>query len=70
MQISNNGFPRRARLDLHTPAERAITEAIHAVEAAGCHTLLTEAVNLLADARDRVADFVELPKLAPPVHPC
>lgn len=60
MQLSPNGFPRRGRLDLHTPAEAAITAALYAVEAAGCHTLLTRAVTLLAEARDAVADFVEL----------
>lgn len=61
MQLSNNGFPRRNQVDRWTPAERAIREATNAVEAAGCHPLLTDAVNLLAQARDKVADFVELP---------
>ena len=31
-----------------------------AVEAAGCHPLLTEAVILLGQAHEKVADFVEL----------
>lgn len=55
-----DGFPRRSRLDLHTPAEAAIRAAIVAVEAAGAHPLLTDAVNLLIKAGDTVADFVEL----------
>ncbi len=70
--LSDNGFPRRNRIDLFTPAETAITAAMHAVECAGCHVLLTEAGNLLSQARDKVADFVELPPPAPKVraHPC
>lgn len=61
MQISDNGFPRRNRVDLYSPAETAISEAMLAVEKAGAHPLLTDAVVLLAQAREKVADFVELP---------
>lgn len=39
-----DGIPRRSRLDLHTPAEKAIRDAIEAVERAGAHPLLTDAV--------------------------
>ncbi len=60
MEISDNGFARRIRIDLYTPAELAIHEAIYAVERAGCHSLLTDAVNLLVQAKEKVADFVEL----------
>lgn len=56
-----DGLPRRCRIDLETPAEAAIRAAIEAVEAVGAHTLLTEAVVLLAEAQEKVADFVELP---------
>ena len=52
--------PRRIRLDLNTPAELAIRNAVNAVEAAGAHPLLTDAVTLLNEAREKVADFVEL----------
>lgn len=55
-----DGFPRRSRLDLHTPAEAAIRAAIDAVESAGAHVFLTDAVNLLIKAGDKVADFVEI----------
>lgn len=55
-----HNIPRRARLDLLTPAERAIYNAIQTVEAAGTHPALTEAVNLLQRARDMVADYVDL----------
>lgn len=54
-----DGFPRRSRIDLHTPAEAAIRKAVDAVEEAGAHTLLTDAVNLLIEAGNKVADFVE-----------
>ena len=52
-------IPRRIRVDLFTPAERAIHDAKHAVEAAGAHPLLTDAVVLLAKAQEKVADFVD-----------
>lgn len=57
-----DGFPRRNRIDRYTPAEAAISQAMQAVESAGCHPLLTEAVILLQSARDKVADYVELEK--------
>ncbi len=56
-----DGFPRRNRIDLQTPAEAAIRAAIQAVEAAGAHPLLTDAVILLGQSQEKVADFVELP---------
>lgn len=52
-------IPRRCQLEHMTPAERAIYDAMGVVEAAGCDVQLTEAVNLLQKARDRVADFVD-----------
>ena len=52
-------MPRRCRLDLNTPAELAIRAAVEAVEAAGCDSLLTEAVILLGEALDKVAFFVD-----------
>jgi hypothetical protein len=54
-----NTIPRRIRQDLQTPAETAIREAMMVVEKAGAHPLLTEAVNYLALAQARVADFVD-----------
>ena len=52
-------IPRRIRIDLFTPAEKAIYDAVQAVEAAGCDVRLTNAVVLLSDARAWVADFVD-----------
>ena len=51
-------------MDLWTPAEKAVYDAMQVVEAAGAHPLLTDAVVLLGQARDKVADYVERP--APP----
>lgn len=53
-------WPRRQSVPHMTPAELAIRDAVHAVEAAGAHLLLTEAVILLTQAQSKVADFVEL----------
>lgn len=50
---------RRCRIDLWTPAEKAIYDAAQVVEGAGCDPLLTDAVNLLWQAQIKVADFVE-----------
>jgi hypothetical protein len=65
MQLADNGFPRRCRIDLFTPAEAAIRAAVGVVEAAGAHPLLTDAVVLLQQAREKVADYVELTNSAP-----
>ncbi len=58
-----NDIPRRNRLDLNTPAELAIRDAMLAVETVGAHPLLTDAVVLLGQAREKVADFVDRPAL-------
>lgn len=52
-------WPRRASVQLWTPAEKAIADAVAAVEAAGADVRLTDAVVLLQAARDSVADFVD-----------
>lgn len=52
-------FPRRVCIDRFTPAEKAIYDALVAVESVGCDPLLTEAVVLLGQAQDKVADFVD-----------
>lgn len=55
----SNEIPRRARIDLLTPAETAIRDAVGAVEAAGCDVRLTRVVVKLGEARDMMADFVD-----------
>jgi len=54
-----DGFPTRSDMTLMSEAERAITEAMRKVEEAGCSVALTDAVTLLGQARDRVADHEE-----------
>jgi hypothetical protein len=54
-----DGFLRRNDITLCTPAENAIRAAVDAVEEAGAHPLLTDAVNLLDEAREKVADFID-----------
>ena len=52
-------WPRRASIPHMTPAELAIRAAVQAVEEAGCDVLLTDAVILLGQAREKVADYVD-----------
>ncbi len=52
-------IPRRIRLDQMTTAELAIFNAVQLVEEMGADVRLTNAVNLLARAREQVADFVD-----------
>lgn len=56
---NRDGIPRRNCIYLMTPAELAIRNAVDVVEEAGADPLLTEAVILLHQARDKVADYVE-----------
>ena len=57
--IMADEFPRRNRLDLNTPAEKSIYDAMQEVEKLGADVRLTNAVNLLVQARNLVADFVD-----------
>ena len=52
-------IPRRIRLDKNMPAELAIWEAMQAVEKLEPNVHLTEAVNLLSKAKDKVADYFD-----------
>lgn len=52
-------IPRISRMDKWTPAEIAIWNATQEVERAGADVRLTDAVILLAAARDAVADYVD-----------
>ena len=54
-----DGFPRRNRLDLNTPAELAIYNAMQEVEKAGASENLTKAITLLQDAKNFVSDHVD-----------
>lgn len=50
---------RRIRIDLNTPAELAIRAAMKEVEGTGSSTLLTDAVVLLEQALNLVADHID-----------
>ena len=52
-------IPRRVRMDLMVPAELAIVKAKYAVEDMPADTRLTEAVILLSQAQEKVADYVD-----------
>lgn len=54
-----DGIPRRIRVDKMVPAERAILDAVEAVEVMGADERLTGAVVKLDEARTLVADFVD-----------
>ncbi len=59
MNDSRLEIPRRNRVDLMTPAELAIRNAILAVEDLAADPRLTDAVCLLSEALEIVADFVD-----------
>ena len=52
-------IPRRAEMTKWTTAEKAIYDAMQAVEAMPADVRLTDAVVLLGAARDSVADYVD-----------
>ena len=54
-----NTIPRRARVDQYSPAEKSIHEAIQEVEKMPADERLTDAVRLLQEAQDKVADYVD-----------
>ena len=54
-----DGVPTRIDRDFHTKAEEDITQAMYEVEYMGGSQALTDAINFLQKARDRVADHVE-----------
>lgn len=53
------GIPRRARLNLFSSAEKAIWDATQEVEKMGADVRLTDAVILLGQAREKVADYID-----------
>lgn len=52
-------IPRRSRLDLNVPAELAIINAVNEIEKMGCDVRLTDAINLLHQAKGLVSDHVD-----------
>ena len=58
-KTKSNDWPRRHSLDLNTPAELAIREAMIEVEKLPANAKLTEAVSLLDKAKTLVSDHVD-----------
>lgn len=54
----NNKIPRRVRIDLNCPAEKAIYLAIVEVEKLGANPGLTKAVQLLVEAKGLISDYI------------
>jgi hypothetical protein len=54
-----NEIPRRNRLDLNNPAEKAICNAIEEVEKVGADAKLTDVVVMLVKAKDLLSDYVD-----------
>jgi len=54
-----NEIPRRNRLGLNTPAEKAIYDAIQEVEKVGADPKLTDVVVMLGKAKDLLSDYVD-----------
>lgn len=52
-------IPRRICIDLLTPPEVALYKALAAVEEAGADPLLTDAVILIQQAREKVAEYID-----------
>lgn len=46
-------------MDLNTPAEKAIHDAVQKIEEIGADVRLTDAINLLWKAKDLVSDFID-----------
>ncbi len=59
MLKDENGFPRRSRLDLCEPSEKAIYDATQEVEKLGADERLTNAVVKLSEARELVSDYID-----------
>ena len=56
---NENNVPRRAHLELNIAGERAIRDAILAVELHGCHQQLTEVVVMLEAAKQKLGDWYD-----------
>lgn len=64
MILDENGFPRRSRLDLCEPSEKAIYDAMQEVEKIGADERLTNAIIKLQEAKELVSDYIDEKKSA------
>ena len=51
--------PRRNRIDLQTPIEKAISDVITMIEESVADVRLTQAQILLGEAKDKVSDYID-----------
>lgn len=58
-KLRPDGIPTRCDVRQYSVGEKAIAAAVDAVESMGADILLTDAIILLQQAKDKVADFVE-----------
>ena len=58
-KVPSSDIPRRNDMRRWIPAEKAIHDAVQAVEEVGAHPLLTDAVVLLGQAKDKLGDYVD-----------
>lgn len=57
--MADTDIPRRIDLKRLSPAERDIRAAVQEVESMGADVRLTDAVILLEQAREKVADYID-----------
>lgn len=57
--MSDNKIPRRSCVYLLAPAEKAVYDAVQAVENVGADVRLTEAIILLSQVREKLADYFD-----------
>lgn len=55
----NNNIPRRAMLTTMVPAELGIHEAVNKIELLGADERLTNAINLMWQAKEMISDYVD-----------
>lgn len=59
MQTVENNVPRRFREDLLLPIEKQLLDCVREIEKLPADVRLTDAVNIVLCAKDKVADFIE-----------
>lgn len=59
IHMSDNKIPRRSCIYLLTPAEKAVYDSVQAVEKVGADVRLTDAVVLLQQVREKLADYFD-----------
>ena len=61
VELSFGKWPRRSSIPHWTPEEKMIQDVVDAVEKLGAHPRLTDCVTLLGQAREALADWIDIP---------